>query len=103
MKDSLMSLRLVGHYSHQHRKLNFCVRKGNRCFQPIMAVFKITLIFAFIKLFIPFIFTKLGGVAGVVKRNWLRTSWLSACTGPNPVLRIFKKNGVIDSINSECL
>ena len=28
------------------------------------------------------------GGAGAVKRAWLRTKWLSACAGSNPVLRI---------------
>ena len=52
MKDSLMVWLLVGNYCHQHRKLNFCVRKENRCFQPIMAVFKNRRFYLFIKLFI---------------------------------------------------
>ena len=43
-------MRLVGHYCQQHRKLNFCVRNGNRCFQPIMAVFIIILNYYFLKL-----------------------------------------------------
>ena len=52
-----MGWHLVGHYCHQRHKLNFCVRKGNRCFQPTMAVSKNTDYAQFINLFISSIFS----------------------------------------------
>ena len=61
MKDDLNSLRLAGHYRGQRYKLNFCVRKENRCFQVTMAVFNISSKFRFIKVLVSFISMKAKG------------------------------------------